>query len=295
MSRWHKTEFDMLPERAFQPRAGGGMTLEGGGGGSSAMDQMSIMTAMNQAALSQEQLAWAKELYAAETPAREYAADLANQVSAAQLAQSQAQTQMASDAYADYKRNYQPLEKQLIDEARSYNTEERREAEAGRAVADVSQAFTTAADSAVRSMQRSGVNPSDGKMLGARQALVAQEALARTAAANTARRQVETIGSAKMADAANLGRGIASSQATNASLAMQQGNSATTNASAALAAGQSGAGLVQGAYGTAIQGYGAAGNAFGNISSAHSAASAQSGANTAAGVGAVASVAAIAI
>ncbi|WP_225784653.1 hypothetical protein [Xenophilus sp. Marseille-Q4582] len=295
MSRWHKTEFDMLPERAFQPRAGGGMTLEGGGGGSSAMDQMSIMTAMSQAKLSAEQLAWAKELYAAEAPARDYATDLANQVSAAQLAQSQSQTRMAEEAYQDYKTNYQPLEQQLIQDARSYDTEDRREAEAGRAMADVSQQFTAAGEAAIRDMQRSGVNPSDGKMLGARQALVAQEALARTAAANTARRQVETVGAAKMADAANLGRGIASSQATNASLALQQGNSAVGNASAALAAGQSGAGLVQGAYGTAIQGMGAAGNAFGNISAAQGAASAQKGANTAAGVGAVASVAAIAI
>ena len=29
MARWHSTDFDFLPERAFQPRAGG-MTLEGG-------------------------------------------------------------------------------------------------------------------------------------------------------------------------------------------------------------------------------------------------------------------------
>ncbi len=28
--RWHTTEFDFLPERAFSPRPGGSMTLEGG-------------------------------------------------------------------------------------------------------------------------------------------------------------------------------------------------------------------------------------------------------------------------
>lgn len=34
MSRWHTTEFDLLPERAFRPRGWkGGMTLEGGGKG----------------------------------------------------------------------------------------------------------------------------------------------------------------------------------------------------------------------------------------------------------------------
>ena len=34
MSRWHTTDFDFLPERAFQPRGfKGGMTLEGGGKG----------------------------------------------------------------------------------------------------------------------------------------------------------------------------------------------------------------------------------------------------------------------
>lgn len=36
MSRWHRHEWDMLPERAFQPRGPHGqMTLEGGGGGGS--------------------------------------------------------------------------------------------------------------------------------------------------------------------------------------------------------------------------------------------------------------------
>lgn len=35
MSRWHKHDWDLLPERAFQPGPGGRMTLEGGGGGGS--------------------------------------------------------------------------------------------------------------------------------------------------------------------------------------------------------------------------------------------------------------------
>lgn len=30
MARWHTTGFDFYPERAFRPRPGGGMTLEGG-------------------------------------------------------------------------------------------------------------------------------------------------------------------------------------------------------------------------------------------------------------------------
>lgn len=292
MSRWHKTEFDMLPEQAFQPRPGGGMTLEGGGGGNSS-SSAEIYTAMKQVEMSEDQLAWAKELYKETAPEREAATNLASQVSQAQLAQMQQQTNMASAADQDYRRNYLPLEQEMIQEARSYNSEARREAEAGRAVSDVTQQFGVAADGAVRGMQRAGVNPSDGKMQGVRQGLVAQEALARATAANTARRQVETVGAARMADAVNLGRNIASSQGTNAALALNQGNAATANAGAALAAQNSGAQNMQAAYGGARAGYQAAGNTFGNISAANASADAAAQGNMAAGVGAAATVAVV--
>lgn len=281
---------------SFERRHSAGMRLTPmGGGGGGGSTQAENMTAMMNVQMSREQLDWAKEIYAETAPDRAAASDLSKQVAVAQMDQMRSQTQMADDAYADYKRNYQPLEQDLINEARAYDTEDRREAEAGRATADVTQQFNIAGEAAIRDMQRAGVNPSDGKMLGARQSLVAQEALARAGAANNARSQVETVGAAKRADAVNLGRGIASSQGTNAAMALQQGNSASGNMAAALAAQNSGNANMQAAYGGARQGLGAAGNAFGNIAARQGAADAAQQGNMAAGIGAVGTIAAVAI
>ena len=57
-----------------------------------------------------------------------------------------------------------------------------------------------------------------------------REAAAKAGAGNTARKNVEAVGAAKVADAAALGRGIASTNATQTQLGLQAGNSAVGNA-----------------------------------------------------------------
>jgi hypothetical protein len=64
----------------------------------------------------------------------------------------------------------------------------------------------------------------------ARQAI--QEAAAKAAAGNTARTNTETVGSAKMMDAAGIGRGVISNQATQAQIGLNSGNSSVNNANA---------------------------------------------------------------
>lgn len=249
--------------------------------------------AVMQANLSKEQLDWAKQIYAETAPDRAAASDRANAVSDAQLAATQQQTTIAGDAYSDYKNNYQPLEKTIIADAQGYDTPERRAAEAAKSSADVQTQVDAQRAATMREQERAGVNPASGKIMALQGSMDLGAAKAKAGAANTAVRQVETIGAAKMADAANLGRNIASSQATNASLALQQGNSSVANSNAALAAGNSGNASMQQGFSGAQAGLAGSAQTYGAISSAQGAASASQSSNMMAGVAAIGTVAAI--
>lgn len=251
--------------------------------------------ALMQAQLSADQLAWAKQIYADAAPERDAATARANEVSDAQLAQTRLQTSIAQQAQDDYTSTYRPLEQAMAAEAAAYDTPERRAAAAAAASSDVEQAVAAQRGATMREQERAGVNPASGKVAALQGTMDLGAAKLKAGAANTAVRQVETIGAAKKADAVNLGRGIASSQATNAALAMQQGNSSVANAGTALTAGTSGASGVQQAYSGAQSGLASAGNIYGSIASQQGAANAASASNTNAGIGAAASVVAIAI
>lgn len=295
MCRWHRTEFDLLPEAAFQPRPDGRMALHGGGSGGGASSQAQMLATMQQAQASQEQLNWAKDVYAQEAPQRAAATELSNQVAQAQLAQMRQQTEAASQAQGDYDTLYRPLERQIVSDAQAYDTPERRDAASKEAIAGVSMALDAQRGATMREMERSGVNPASGKAMAMQGTMDLGAAKAKAGASAGAVQQIETQGYARRMDAANLGRNIASSQGTNAALASQLGTSAVGATAAGLAAAQSGTGLVQNAYGTAVQGYGSTANSFGNMAATQQSAANQRSANNAAGAGAIASVAAIAI
>lgn len=89
------------------------------------------------------------------------------------------------------------------------------------------------------------------------------QAAAKAGAASKARDNVELQGYARKMDAANMGRNLASNQATSAGVALNAGNSAANNAGTPLTqANQAMATMGQG-FGTAIQGNNSAGNLYG--------------------------------
>lgn len=292
MSRWHRTEFDFYPDDAFRARPDGRLaTLEGGGGGGGSRAQE--MTAMMQAQMSMEQLQWAKQIYAEEAPQREEAARLGNEVSQAQLEQMRQQTQIASQAQEDYNTIYRPIEQRLAADATNYDTPERRAAESAAAVASVEKNLAQQRGATTREMERSGVDPSSGKMADMSASLDLNAAKLKAGAGNAASKAVETVGYARRMDAASLGRGIASSQGTNAALASQFGSTAMGTQGQILAANQTGQAGLQQAYQTGISGLGGAGAQYGQVSGQASAANASKNANMAAGVGAVATIAVV--
>lgn len=79
------------------------------------------------------------------------------------------------------------LQDQLATDAKTFNTEARREELAAEAASDVRQAFGTARDTATRQLTRYGVNPTSGAFAKLVGETSVQEALAEAGAKNTAR------------------------------------------------------------------------------------------------------------
>ena len=202
------------------------MCCGGGGGGA---DPNVGAAALAQANLSKEQLDWAKGIYAEQAPDRADAIRRANLTSDAQLVAMQKQTALTDD-YAAYQKNtFRPLEQGIVDGAANYDTPERREAAAAKAGADVQTSFDNAQSQQQRGLSRMGVNPSAGKELAMSNQLGIQKAMGLASAENKARTDTELQGYARKMDAANMGRGLASAQATSAGVALSQGNSAVNN------------------------------------------------------------------
>lgn len=221
--------------------------------------------ARTNAGLSKEELAWAKQVYADEKPARDAAAARANRVSDSQIANMDQATADSRD-FADYNRTvFRPLEKGIVDDAQKYDTPERREAAAAAAGSDAQRAIDGQTGTMQRNLERSGVNPQSGASQAMAGSMALNGAKIRAGAENGARTNVETVGFARRMDAASLGRGLASSSATSASTAIQAGNAAAGNSVLSLTPGaQANAGLAQG-YGSARQGNASAGAMYGNI------------------------------
>lgn len=188
--------------------------------------------ALQQAQLSKEQLDWAKRIYAETAPEREQATKLATEISEAQLSAMRKQETLADDAANFYNDTFRPIEQRLAAEAEAYDTPQRREAEAADAMGKVGSQFDVARASMAREASARGVNPNSGNFAASMGTMATQEAAAKAATGNAATKQVETMGYARRMDAAGLGRGQVSNQATSAGIALNQGNSSVGNARA---------------------------------------------------------------
>lgn len=283
---------DLLREKQ---RAQGAHRVMGGGGSGGASQAASNYTAYRQAELSQQQLDWAKDVYAAEAPDRAEAQRLGTEVSEASLAQMRQQQEITQRASDDYDTKFRPLESKIVDDANNYDTAERRQSESNAAVSDVEKQIAAQRGSTMREMERAGVNPASGKTMAVQASMDVSAAKAKAGAGNAASKAVETIGYARRMDAANLGRNIASAQGTSAALGLQAGAATNASSAAGIAAGQSGNQVMQQGFAGAQQGLAGAANTYGGINSANSSAAAAKSANTGAAVGAVATVAAAVI
>lgn len=157
---------------------------------------------------------------------------LTERVTNSQIA-SQDKANNLADEYAAYNREtFRPLEQGIVDEAKNYDSTDAQAKAAGQASTDLASATTAKRDAVTRNMARMGVNPTDGRFMAA-MGDPANDALGDVTARNNARDKIKVMGAAKRMDAASLGRGLPSAQATSAGLALTAGNSAVGNQVAA--------------------------------------------------------------
>lgn len=201
--------------------------------------------ARSNAALSKEALDWAKQRYAEEAPARQAAIDMAMKTANQQLDIAQQNADISKDYYDYQKGTFRPLEQGVVKAAQEYDTPERRELKAGQAVAGVNTQIDNARAAMRERLASRGVDLGSGNVMAQEAAMAVQGGATAAAAANKAREDVELQGYARKMDAANLGRGLASSQATSAGVALNAGNSSVNNAQVPVAIGQQATQTVQ--------------------------------------------------
>lgn len=154
------------------------------------------------AAISKEQLDFAKQQYADMKP-------LAQKIADQQMAAQQQQMNQAQDYYNYQTQTFRPVEQGLVRDAQHFNTADYRNQLASQAAAASAQAFGNTQAASNRAMASMGVNPNSGRFAG----ITAQNNLGlaaqRAGAMTGARQQAEQTGWARRMDVTGLGRGLA--------------------------------------------------------------------------------------
>jgi hypothetical protein len=167
--------------------------------------------------LGQEQLAWAREQYASDRV-------ITDEVVGMSMDIARQNQKTAMEDRARYQNTYQPLEDELVAEAKSYASPERRELEIGKAQAAVAQQFDQQRAAAMQNLQDYGVDPTSGRGQGADIAMRTQQGAATAAAGNQASAMVDATGRALRSEALNIGKGYPGQIAGQYGTALQGGN-----------------------------------------------------------------------
>jgi hypothetical protein len=208
---------------------------------------------------SREQLAWAKQQYAQDQ-------EITTRVIEDSIRRQDENDTIARRDRARYEQIFQPLEEELVEDARGYTDQRNRaraEAAAGRAAADVSQQFALARTAAQDRLESFGIDPSQTRAGALDVSARIAEATARAGAANVTREgrlaQEEAVGRTLRSEALNIGRGYPGQVAGAYGTALQSGVSGANTALAQTASGAATMGTGQGWAGTgnaALAGWG---------------------------------------
>jgi hypothetical protein len=250
----------MLPERAFQRRAFGGMTLEGGKGGGGAAapspDPNIGIAQLELAAISREYLdTWKTEVWPQLKLESERLTARADEQFALDRELQNLQIESAKEGMDRYKKYGYPLQEQIFAEAEKAGSAEDIERQSALALGDV-RAATAREERDMELMQRSyGIDPTSGRYQGMRRATGIDTAAMEAAAANRARTAAESLGWAKKMDATALAQGQFSNQATSTGLALSAGGAALGAAGIPMSSTQAMGSSMQQGYGLPMQGW----------------------------------------
>jgi hypothetical protein len=268
---WHNTDFDFLPERAFRPRgarmgkAAAGMTLEGGKGGNMpAPDPALIAAQVKSLGIQDEALQAIMQNSRSMQPLQQQQMQFG--LDSARAAYDNAQADR--DYSIERRDKLSGLQDSLIRDANSFDTEAKREELAGKAQADVNQAFGNAEQQQTRALARMGVNPNSGKFAAMSNQNAIAQAAALAGASNSARTAARQEGMAMTDRAANALAGYPSMGMTATGQGAQYGGLGLNYANQGLSGMNSGFQTGAGVAGNSAAGYG---NAWGLQNSAYQA------------------------
>jgi hypothetical protein len=267
MSRFHTTEFDLLPLRAFSGRAGrfgSRITLEGSKGSDVPAPDPRLVDAQIRS-MDYQQGALERIISNAESFAPLQREQLQFGLDSARTAYDQSQADR--EWMLDRRGMLSSMQDDLVQQARDFNSEDRREQLAGTAASDVSQAFGLSRGIQGRELERRGVNPAQGAYAAMSMRSTTDEALARANAANKTREAARLEGFA-LTDRANnalAGYPAMGMQATGAGAGFGgMGLQLTNQGLAGMNSGFGAAGQMAGQIGSNATGmYGVQANAYG--------------------------------
>jgi hypothetical protein len=151
-------------------------------------------------ALQREQFAWAQQTYLQDK-------SVTDQVVESFLRTQKTSEDMALKDRQRYEQLYQPIEDELIKDAESYASPERKQREMAKAQANVSQQFDAARQNAIRNLESFGINPADTRYAALDYGMRAQQAAAAAGAGNQAADMTDATARALRSEAINIGRG----------------------------------------------------------------------------------------
>lgn len=225
-----------------------------GGGSAPAPDPQIGEAALRNAKLGEDWLGFAREQFTIGNERQNDMDALTKQVTQQQIDTQNKSNQRADEQWKYYQEQFQPVEKQMAEEAMSYDSEERKAAAAGQAGMEAAKQFAAARDANNRNMARMGVNPNSGKFAANQNSMAVQEALGKASAMTGARNRIADMGIMLRKDAANFGRNMPGTAAQSYGVGLNAGNSAMANQAAANANWQANNSAMSQGFSGAMQG-----------------------------------------
>lgn len=219
--------------------------------------------ARSSAQLARDSFDWFRQEYERTRPQRDAAAERDGKIADAQLSGMNFATDEARRVSGRNQSVFEPLENKLVADSQTFDTPERRAQAAAEATADVESAVGRAQQANQRALMRSGVTLDSPAALALQQDAALGKARMVAGATGAATRNVEQQGYARRMDAAALGRGLPSNQATQQQIATNSGSAAVNSGAGAIGAAQAGVPIMQAGFNTAQQGLNSAGSLFG--------------------------------
>lgn len=198
-------------------------------------------SALLQAETGQQWLGFAKDAFAVSQDRQKELDALTTKVTNQQLGLATDQANWARDDRQRYETTFKPIEDKFVQEASNYATEDRQQAAAATARADVATAGANARAATERNAAAMGVDPRSGRFAGVNATTDMNQTLTEASAANSARQAVKDKGLALQADVANLGRGLPAAAAAGAAGSVQASGTALGGSQASNAQSMQGA------------------------------------------------------